>query len=99
MNASRAIIIIIKSDDSNKAQWVRLLITVREPMPEVRGRASNTVAAAAADCPICFDRMEEGEMCETSCGHRFHMVCLEQWKEMGKNTCPCCRQRMKRGRE
>lgn len=46
-------------------------------------------------CSICFEDVKscpssETTMCGTDCSHRFHIGCLNQWKERA-NTCPCCR--------
>ena len=39
-------------------------------------------------CPICMENIEEGCI-ETPCNHKFHVDCLEQWRE--QNSCPVCR--------
>lgn len=39
-------------------------------------------------CSICYDSMEY--CTELSCGHRFHINCLNHWRTIN-NTCPMCR--------
>ena len=42
------------------------------------------------DCPICLMSINNGLI--TSCGHNFHINCLQQWYNIGNNTCPICRE-------
>jgi hypothetical protein len=43
-------------------------------------------------CAICLNPVRETRH-NTSlrCGHLFHSHCIENWKSMGKQTCPTCR--------
>ncbi|GFX40544.1 hypothetical protein TNCV_2373281 [Trichonephila clavipes] len=45
----------------------------------------------AIECCICLnnDNSERYELIE--CKHTFHSICLKQWVESGKSTCPYCR--------
>lgn len=45
-------------------------------------------------CSICIEHIDLGVI--TRCNHRFHQICLENWKEECKNherdiSCPVCR--------
>jgi hypothetical protein len=62
------------------------------------GSSSSAIVAAAAassstvaKCAIC---LEDTLYCDRneSCGHVFHMQCIEQWFEHGNETCPLCRE-------
>lgn len=51
------------------------------------------------ECAICLTRMTawRHRVAVTSCGHYFHVRCLNKWsraelKLNGRRTCPCCRQ-------
>ena len=43
-------------------------------------------------CSICLEivRKTKGTI-HLRCNHRFHVKCIEGWKNTGKNTCPDCR--------
>lgn len=45
-------------------------------------------------CAICLNsiRKTRGTR-ELWCGHMFHSSCLDQWKKVGKHTCPICRKK------
>jgi hypothetical protein len=43
-----------------------------------------------SDCSICFETMTRNTHTTTSCGHTFHMHCLQGWTDTA-NTCPMCR--------
>ena len=48
------------------------------------------------DCPVCLRKMKDEDAAVTSCGHMFHIKCLQSWLafcEGGNQTpsCPCCR--------
>ena len=43
-------------------------------------------------CSICLNDVRETRNSKAiRCGHVFHSHCLENWKKMGKVTCPTCR--------
>ncbi|KAK8711799.1 hypothetical protein V6N13_147062 [Hibiscus sabdariffa] len=43
-------------------------------------------------CPVCLTRFKpESEVNHLTCGHLFHKVCLEEWLNYQKVTCPSCR--------
>lgn len=44
------------------------------------------------DCIICMDRKPEVIL---SCLHSFCTLCIEQWNENGKKSCPVCSHEMK----
>lgn len=41
------------------------------------------------DCIICMERTADVLL---PCVHSFCLVCTEQWKAMGKDWCPLCRE-------
>jgi len=43
-----------------------------------------------SDCSICFETMTRNTHTTTSCGHTFHIHCLQRWTDTA-NTCPMCR--------
>ena len=45
---------------------------------------------APPECSICLDRLIEGVVYISVCGHEFHAQCLHQWQQV-ENTCPLCR--------
>ena len=43
-------------------------------------------------CSICHNDVRKTRNSKAiRCGHVFHSHCLENWKKMGKVTCPVCR--------
>ena len=52
-------------------------------------------SSSKAECPICFDTIEPGDVVSWSpqpdCGHVFHHMCLKEWLVRNEN-CPFCRQ-------
>lgn len=45
----------------------------------------------SSTCPICFDLLTKDNICAGSCGHCFHINCIENNIGDGKNKCPICR--------
>lgn len=44
------------------------------------------------DCAICLEKIIDHKVLSNlPCEHKFHLLCIEQWKVMNKNTCPLCR--------
>jgi hypothetical protein len=45
------------------------------------------------ECPICLNKFEPEQTIALTknCKHRFHPVCLLNWKNSGTRSCPCCR--------
>ena len=42
------------------------------------------------NCTICFDPFKQGtSIFRTSCGHKFHVECLQKWLPV-KQCCPQC---------
>lgn len=41
-------------------------------------------------CSICLDHIEENCLKRTSCGHNFHICCIDRWCALN-NSCPQCR--------
>ncbi|CAI0459441.1 unnamed protein product [Linum tenue] len=63
---------------------------------EFRSRSPPTrfdkVCRTEHDCSVCLTRFNpESEINRLSCGHIFHMVCLEKWLDYWNITCPLCR--------
>jgi hypothetical protein len=45
-------------------------------------------------CAICLNSIKRTRGTrELWCGHLFHTSCINDWKEIGKNTCPVCRKK------
>ena len=43
------------------------------------------------NCPICLEIIKKN-CYETSCKHKFHKKCLQEWKNKNREaTCPVCR--------
>ena len=49
---------------------------------------------ALEECCICYFKMDgiDQNLRRLSCGHEFHLTCVERWFDGNKNTCPYCRQ-------
>ena len=44
-------------------------------------------------CPTCLNPFTlECDISATHCGHVFHTNCIRKWRQMGKKTCPQCRE-------
>jgi hypothetical protein len=49
-------------------------------------------ADSTTTCAICLNPVRETRHNKPiRCGHLFHSHCIENWKSMGKQTCPICR--------
>lgn len=45
-------------------------------------------------CSICLNPLKKTRGTrELWCGHSFHTSCINNWKDIGKNTCPVCRKK------
>jgi Ring finger domain len=55
---------------------------------------SNASECGGSECPICFDRLEAGELLSWSanpqCDHVFHHGCIKEWL-LDRRDCPFCR--------
>ena len=45
------------------------------------------------ECPICLENIEN-DLETTKCYHKFHGDCLNTWRNIGNNICPCCRDKL-----
>ncbi|MCL6269854.1 RING finger protein [Sansalvadorimonas sp. 2012CJ34-2] len=74
---------------------------IREEVPDLAGAdpassaptgsASDETVSTSMECSVCQDTYKAGEkVCETWCGHFFHVDCFNQWFR-AQNTCPMCR--------
>ncbi len=43
------------------------------------------------NCSICIETLDKTATTILSCGHIFHMTCLNKWINSNHNTCPLCR--------
>ena len=44
------------------------------------------------NCSICLNNdLEENNLCLTNCSHKFCKKCLDEWFDLGKVSCPICR--------
>ncbi|CAI0396315.1 unnamed protein product [Linum tenue] len=66
-----------------------ILPLVRPPLPPARKFSEDD---EQAECSICLEEFEAGVDVRRlgSCGHLFHLICIDQWLE-GQATCPLCR--------
>ena len=47
-------------------------------------------------CSICLnEKIEDQQLCNTNCNHKYCKDCLNDWFNQGKNTCPMCRTQLK----
>ena len=44
------------------------------------------------DCPICMERIEDGEKAMTYCGHFFCFKCIQNVYNNYNHNCPLCRE-------
>lgn len=42
------------------------------------------------DCSICYNKINNKQLNVLSCGHKFHVSCINDWFERD-NKCPMCR--------
>ena len=42
------------------------------------------------ECPICYNIIEDNNLCITNCDHYFCLECLNEWIKIN-NNCPTCR--------
>ena len=47
------------------------------------------------ECPICFENLNDKKIITLRCKHRICFECLKEWNKV-KNTCPICREPIKR---
>ena len=76
------------------------LVHLKFPSPVVHNKCKknqliNSLSVLDTDmnqCSICLNDVRETRNSKAiRCGHVFHSHCLENWKKMGKVTCPICR--------
>ena len=48
-----------------------------------------------AECSICLNELIEKNTCTTGCNHKFCKVCLDEWFNSKKLSCPLCREEIK----
>ena len=81
-------------------EWARAIMRAAEEQgKEVDWTAVKRTAVERCsneDCPVCLRPMKESDSAVTSCGHMFHIKCLQSWLkfcEASSQTpsCPCCR--------
>jgi len=60
----------------------------------VRGNVSEL--SEESMCSVCFASFDDSSemLRRLSCGHVFHVACIDTWIKMGKYTCPFCRSQM-----
>ncbi|KAK8476564.1 hypothetical protein V6N11_051369 [Hibiscus sabdariffa] len=64
----------------------------RSRTPAIRFDAVCSRKRSDHKCPVCLTRFKpESEVNHLTCGHLFHKVCLEEWLNYQKVTCPSCR--------
>lgn len=48
-------------------------------------------------CALCSDTLDsvaEDRIRLPTCGHVFHAFCIRGWRIVGKEECPCCKERV-----
>jgi len=73
----------------------------KEERSTTRKRGTNRKTAGRLDCcSICYQPFRRGVPWTKlpSCGHRFHVPCIQAWVEV-QNTCPTCRVRITKVRK
>jgi hypothetical protein len=62
------------------------------PLDEFARRAilATKDAGRAGECMVCFDEMEDGQLCTMPCMHTLCEGCAAAWFDRG-HTCPSCR--------
>ena len=45
-------------------------------------------------CSICLENTINENLCITNCNHKFCESCITNWFDLGKNSCPNCREKI-----
>lgn len=48
------------------------------------------------ECSICYENIAHSQVNKLPCGHKFHKMCIINWENQYKNTCPLCRKEFKK---
>lgn len=64
-----------------------------DELGDLMGNLNMNVNENHGECPICLENIEN-DLETTRCYHKFHGDCLNGWRNMGNNICPCCRDRL-----
>jgi len=83
----------------NKANWkiTAFEACVAAWINRLKNHTSATkqvVEKVDGDCAICFEEMRDSDelvKCNLTCKNGFHKDCMQQWINLGHNTCPLCR--------
>lgn len=46
------------------------------------------------ECVICTEELKDINLATTTCGHKFHFICLSKWHQGKNNHCPLCREKL-----
>ena len=53
---------------------------------------TNKTIIEVQECPVCYEKIQQKNVCTTSCGHTFCLKCmLDTYKMDSKRQCPICR--------
>lgn len=67
----------------------------RSRTPAIRYDSIHSCCRSCQECPVCLTEFEpDAEINNLSCGHVFHILCLEKWVTYWHVTCPLCRNYM-----
>ncbi|KAJ9107629.1 hypothetical protein QFC21_001089 [Naganishia friedmannii] len=68
------------------------LVIVKGGQVKDEAATGSILANCVEQCLICLAEYEEDEVRIMSCKHAFHKDCIDHWLEVGRNSCPACRQ-------
>ena len=59
----------------------------------ITGRVPRQLEEIDTECCICIEEFQEKDSCINciTCGHKFHILCINQWARHKKGSCPLCR--------
>jgi len=66
--------------EPDQVKWSRLVLFTK----------SLNASSVTEACNLCLVELDVGRKVETSCGHKFHKSCLEEYKKI-QGQCPSCR--------
>ncbi|KAJ9123300.1 hypothetical protein QFC22_001498 [Naganishia vaughanmartiniae] len=68
------------------------LVIIRGGQVRDEAARGSILANCGEQCLICLAEYEDEEVRIMTCKHAFHKGCIDHWLEVGRNSCPACRQ-------